>query len=77
MSLPFDENNPLAWIPPVFANSDWFFLRIDGELIIVSFDNFGFDLGVLSFFIISKASREDFPHTPQDEFVKNSLLIFF
>ena len=76
IKFPFDENNPLAWIPPVFANSDWFFLSIDGELIIISLDNFGFNLGVLSFLIISKASSEDFPHTPQDEFVKKSLLIF-
>ena len=31
---------------------------------------------VLSFFIISNASREDFPQTPQEELVKKSLLIF-
>ena len=30
----------------------------------------------LFFFIISRASSEDFPHTPQDELVKKSLFIF-
>ena len=31
---------------------------------------------VLSFLITSKASKDDLPQTPQDELVKNSLLIF-
>ena len=76
ISLPSDENNPLAWIPPVFANSDWFSLKVDGDLIIISFDNLGFNFGVFSFFVTSKASREDLPHTPHDELVKKSLFIF-
>ena len=35
IKLPFDENNPLACIPPVFENSAWLFLRAEGE-----FDNY-------------------------------------
>ena len=38
--------------------------------------NLGFDFGVLSFFTISSASKDDLPHTPQDELVKKSLFIF-
>ena len=52
------------------------FLRIVGEFIITLFDSLGFDFGVFSFFVISKASREDLPHTPHDELVRKSLLIF-
>ena len=36
----------------------------------------GSDGFVLFFLIISRASSEDFPHTPQDELVKKSLFIF-
>jgi hypothetical protein len=36
---------------------------------------FGIDFNILSFLIISKESRDVFPHTPQDEFVKKFLLI--
>jgi hypothetical protein len=40
-------------------------------LIIISFVNLGSELKVFSFLIISKASSDDFPQTPHDEFVKN------
>ena len=59
-------------MPPVLENSDWFFLSIDGEAIIKSFDSLGFDLGVFSFFKISSESSEDLPQTPHDELVKKS-----
>ena len=36
----------------------------------------GSDEFVLFFLIISRASREDFPHTPHEELVKKSLFIF-
>ena len=42
---------------------------------IISFVNLGSLLKVFSFLIISKASSDDFPQTPHDEFVKKSLLI--
>ena len=40
-----------------------------------SFEICGSTEFVLSFLIISRASNDDLPHTPQDEFVKKSLLI--
>ena len=46
-----------------------------GDLIMISLVNLGSALKVFSFLIISKASSDDFPHTPHDELVKNSLLI--
>ena len=76
ISFPSLSNKPLACIPPVLLNSDWFSLNKLGAWIITSLEIWGSVEFVLSFFIISKASREDFPQTPQEELVKKSLLIF-
>jgi hypothetical protein len=46
-----------------------------GDSIMTSFEICGSTELVLSFLIISRASNDDLPHTPQDEFVKKSLLI--
>ena len=49
---------------------------MSGDWMIISLLIFGSEELVLFFLIISKASREDFPHTPQEELVKKSLFIF-
>ena len=41
----------------------------------VSFVIFGSDELVLFFLIISNASKDDLPQTPQDELIRKSLLI--
>ena len=76
MSSPALLNKPLGCIPPVLLNSDWFFCKIFGDWIIISFVIFGSEGLVLFFFIISNASKDDLPQTPQDELVRKSFLIF-
>ena len=49
---------------------------MSGDLTITSFLILGSNGFVFFFLIISRASSEDFPHTPQDELVKKSLFIF-
>ena len=46
-----------------------------GDSIMTSFEICGSTELVLSFLIISRASNDDLPHTPQDEFVKKFRLI--
>ena len=46
-----------------------------GEEKITSLEILGSLGSVLSFLIISKASKDDLPQTPQDELVKKSLFI--
>ena len=75
ISSPLLANKPLACIPPVLLNSDWFFCKIFGDRIIISFVILGSEGLVLFFFIISSASKDDLPQTPQDELVRKSLLI--
>ena len=49
---------------------------MSGDLTITSFLILGSNGFALFFLIISRASREDFPHTPHEELVKKSLFIF-
>ena len=46
------------------------FTKFYQNLMILAEDYLGSDFGVFSFFVISKASKEDFPQTPHEEFIK-------
>ena len=52
MSSPLLLNKPLACIPPVLLNSDWFSCKIFGDRIIISFVIFGSE-GLVLFFLIN------------------------
>ena len=68
--------NELACIPPVLENSDCLLINNSGDFKIIFSLIFGKDKLIFHFLIISIASKEVFPQTPHEEFVKKFLLIF-
>ena len=73
ITVPTSSINTLAWIPPVFANSDCSFINRLGDFKIISSFIFGKCESNLSFFNTSIESNEVFPHTPHEEFVTKFL----
>ena len=76
ITFPSLSISALAWIPPVFENSDCSFVNNSGDFKIVFLLILGKDKFNFSFFITSTVSKDVLPHTPHEELVKKFLLNF-
>ena len=76
ITFPLLSISALAWIPPVFENSDCSLINNFGEFKITFLLIFGNDKSSLLLLIISNESKDVFPQTPQEELVKKFLFNF-